>query len=108
MYKYQIMKKVLLFCFLVFQSAVLWAGNGDKLIKMQRRQESTIKSANKRNKITENEYRKLMDEQRIIKRYIDAADRDGYWSLAEIKRVRGKLDRAEARLKRYKTNWEEE
>ncbi|MBK8145259.1 MAG: hypothetical protein IPK62_09800 [Bacteroidetes bacterium] len=102
------MKKVLLICVLVFQTIALLAGNGDKLIKMQRRQESTIKSANKRNKITENEYRKLMDEQRTIKRYIDAADRDGYWSLAEIKRVRGKLDRVEARLKRYKTNWEEE
>lgn len=102
------MKKLLILFILVFQAGALLAGNGEKLMKMQRRQESTIKAANKRNKITENEYRKLMDEQRIIKRYIQAADRDGYWTLSEIKRVRGKLDRAEHRLKRYKTNWEEE
>lgn len=102
------MKKIVILCLLLFQVSALFAGNGDKLIKMQRRQENTIKSAHKRDKITDREYHKLMDEQRIIKHYIEMADRDGYWNIAEIKRVRGKLDRAEHRLKRYKTNWEEE
>ena len=80
---------------------------GSKLIRQQQRQEKIIRSALKRDKITDNEYRKLMDEQRVIKRYIDLANADHYWNRAEIKRVSGKLDRAEGRLKRYKTNWED-
>ncbi len=101
------MKKIFILIIILFQANILFANNGDKLVRQQQRQEKTIRSAYKRNKITENEYRKLMDEQRTIKRYIDIADADNYWNRAEIQRVSGKLNRAEGRLKRYKTNWEE-
>ncbi|KXK44149.1 MAG: hypothetical protein UZ11_BCD004000303 [Bacteroidetes bacterium OLB11] len=74
--------------------------------KVQSKQERAIMQAYKRHKISDNEYRKLMNEQIAIKRYINAANADRYWSPAEINRVEGKLDRASQRMKRYKTNWE--
>jgi len=84
-----------------------FAGGGRDLVRQQEKQERTIKAAHKRGKVTGKEFQKLMGEQKTIKRYIDLADADNYWSLAEKKRVKGKLDRAENRLKRYKHNWEE-
>lgn len=101
------MKKIILMAIILLHAGMVLANDGSKLIRMQQRQERIIRSALKRNKITDNEYRKLMNEQRVIKRYIDLAEADHYWNQAELKRVRGKLDRAESRLKRYKTNWEE-
>lgn len=101
------MKKILFVSLLLLQAGTLLADAGSKLMRMQQRQEKIIRSAYKRQQVTENEYRKLMDEQRTIKRYIQLADADHYWNRAEIKRVSGKLDRAESRLKRYKHNWEE-
>lgn len=100
------MKRI--FCIgLVLISLQALAGGGRDLVRQQEKQEKTIKAAHKRGKVTDNEFHKLMDEQKTIKRYIDLADADNYWSLAEKKRVKGKLDRAENRLKRYKHNWEE-
>jgi len=101
------MKKIILMAIILLHAGMVLANDGSKLIRMQQRQEKIIRSALKRNKITDNEYRKLMNEQRVIKRYIDLAEADQIWNQAELKRVRGKLERAESRLKRYKTNWEE-
>ncbi len=101
------MKKVIFISLLICQAFALFADAGSKLIRTQQRQEKIIRSAYKRQQVTENEYRKLMDEQRVIKHYIHLADADHYWNRAEIKRVSGKLDRAESRLKRYKHNWED-
>lgn len=101
------MKSFFLTVVLLLQVALLMAQNGGKLMKAQKRQESTIRSAYKREKITVNEYNKLMDEQRTIKKYINMANADRYWNRGEIARVSGKLDRAEKRLRRYKTNWED-
>lgn len=92
---------------LVLMSLHSFAGGGRDLVRQQEKQERTIKAAHKRGKVTDKEFQKLMGEQKTIKRYIDLADADNYWSLAEKKRVKGKLDRAENRLKRYKHNWEE-
>ena len=72
----------------------------------QRQQEKAIKSAYKRHKVTEREYYKLMDEQDAIKYAIEKYEADGYWTLHEKDVVRGKLERANDRLRRYKTNWE--
>lgn len=101
------MKKILLISIILFQVNMLIANNGGKYMKMQKRQENTIRSAYKRGKVTPNEYRKLINEQSLIKKYIRLANADRYWNQAEIARVSGKLERAESRLKRYKTNWEE-
>ena len=100
------MKQILCIGF-VLLSLHSFAGGGRDLVRQQEKQERTIKAAHKRGKVTDNEFQKLMAEQKTIKRYIDLADADNYWSLAEKKRVKGKLDRAENRLKRYKHNWEE-
>ncbi|MBK7587090.1 MAG: hypothetical protein IPI22_01565 [Bacteroidetes bacterium] len=100
------MKNILLFTTFLMINVAVQANNGSKLIRTQKRQENIIRSAFKRAKITENEYRKLMNEQQIIKKYIDIANADHYWNSAEIKRVKGKLDRAENRLRKYKTNGE--
>lgn len=88
-------------------TGMVLANDGSKLIRMQQRQERIIRSALKRNKITDNEYRKPMNEQRVIKRYIDLAEAIiYYWNQAELKRVRVVLTALKAGL-RYKTNWEE-
>ncbi len=101
------MKRFFLISVLLLQVTLLAANNGGRLMKAQKRQENTIRSAYKRGRITVNEYNKLMNEQQTIKRYIHIANADRYWNRAEIARVGGKLDRAEKRLRRYKTNWED-
>jgi ATP-dependent protease HslVU (ClpYQ) ATPase subunit len=72
----------------------------------QRRQEKIIQKAYRNGHVTENEYRKLMEEQSIIKKTIELAERDGFWTPDEKKKVSMKLNRAEKRLKRYKNNHE--
>lgn len=72
----------------------------------QRKQEKIIQKAYRNGHVTENEYRKLMEEQSIIKKTIELAERDGFWTPDEKKRVSTKLNRAEKRLKRYKNNHE--
>jgi hypothetical protein len=47
-----------------------------------------------------------MEEQSIIKKTIELAERDGFWTPDEKKKVSMKLNRAEKRLKRYKNNHE--
>lgn len=95
---------ILLFICISFSS---FARGGQDLSRQQEKQEKVIRAAYKKHKVTRNEYQKLMDEQKTIKRYIDIAEADDYWSALEIKRVKGKLDRAEHRLRRYKNNFEE-
>lgn len=80
--------------------------NGHKLISQQKKQENVIKSAYRKHKITETEYRKLLNEQDVIKHAIKKYKSDGIWTSHELNVVAGKLDRAESRLKRYKTNSE--
>ncbi|OJW82207.1 MAG: hypothetical protein BGO69_16575 [Bacteroidetes bacterium 46-16] len=72
----------------------------------QKEQERAIKAAYKRHKVTQREYYKLMDEQDAIKYAIEKYEADGYWTLHEKDVVRGKLERAHDRLRRYKTNGE--
>ena len=72
----------------------------------QMAQETMIKKAYKRGRVTPNEYRKLMREQDIIRETIRKAKRDGVIDRGEQERIDSKLDRAAERLDRYKTNWE--
>ncbi len=100
------MKKTLIAIGILFFTQQSIAQNASHYSKAQAKQERAIQQAYQRHKISDNEYRKLMDEQITIKRYIHAANADRYWSPAEINRVEGKLARAAQRMKRYKTNWE--
>lgn len=73
---------------------------------IQKDQERSITKAYKRKKVSQLEYNKLMHEQDLIKYAIKKYEADGYWDPHEKNVVAGKLERAEKRLKRYKTNWE--
>ena len=74
--------------------------------KEQQSQERTIKAAQRKHRISDREYEKLMREQYAIKQAIEKAAFDGIWTAREKNAVAGKLDRAENRLRRYKTNGE--
>lgn len=100
------MKYIFFSLFLTLVSFQSRAHDGDKLIRLQKKQERTIERAFKKGDITRREYQKLMGEQKTIKRYIDLADMDNYWSSAELNRINGKLQRAQERLKRYENNSE--
>ncbi len=73
---------------------------------MQQSQEKIIKAAYKKKKVTELEYGKLMREQEIIKQTIYKYEADKLLDSHEKNVIQDKLDRAEKRLKRYKTNSE--
>lgn len=87
---------------------VLLALNADaqNFNAMQQSQERTIKAAYKKKKVTELEYEKLMREQEIIKQTIYKYEADKVLDAHEKNVIQDKLDRAEKRLKRYKTNSE--
>ncbi len=72
----------------------------------QQRQETMIKKAYKRGRVTRNEYYKLMKEQDAIKYAIEKYNYDGVLTPHEENVLEGKLSRAEDRLARYKHNWE--
>ena len=72
----------------------------------QKKQEKAIKAAYKKKKVTELEYNKLIREQEIIKETIEKYEADDDFSAKEKNAVHGKLQRAEKRLKKYKTNGE--
>lgn len=99
------MKKVLTTLFMLGSLSVLARGEKD-LINQQKKQEKIIRATYKRDKITRLEFEKLMKEQNSIKKTIELADLDGIWSSRELNYLKGKLDRAEKRLVRYKNNSE--
>lgn len=90
---------------IVFVLLALSAG-AQNFNAMQQSQEKTIKAAYKRKKVTEIEYNKLMREQEIIKQTIYKYEADKQLDSHEKNVIQDKLDRAEKRLKRYKTNAE--
>lgn len=102
------MKKALLLTGLLLTVAVSTMAQKpqNKLIAQQKGQEKTIKTALKQKKVSPNEYEKLMKEQEVIKNFIGQSDADGVWTSKELNALYGKLERAEKRLKRYKTNGE--
>lgn len=96
--------------FLVVLTLLLFAGTvsfAQKNLKdWQKKQEKAIKDAYKKKKVTELEYNKLMREQEIIKETIKEYEADDDFTPKEKNAVNGKLQRAEKRLKKYKTNSE--
>lgn len=99
------MKNVLVALLLSLSLTALARGERD-LMNQQKKQEKIIRSALRRNQITRVEFNKLMHEQKSVFRAIELADQDNVWSPRELKYVKGKLDRAEKRLIRYKNNSE--
>lgn len=90
---------------IVFVLLALSAG-AQNFNAMQQSQERIIKAAYKKKKVTELEYAKLMREQEIIKQTIYKYEADKVLDAHEKNVIQDKLDRAEKRLKRYKTNAE--
>lgn len=95
---------------LVLLIVMLFAGTAtfaqEDLKARQKKQERAIETAYKKKKVTELEYNKLMREQEIIKEAIKEYEADDDFSAKEKNAVYGKLQRAEKRLKKYKTNSE--
>lgn len=96
------MKSIITFLFVL----VAFGVSAQNFNAMQQSQEKTIKAAYKRKKVTEIEYNKLMREQEIIKQTIYKYEADKQLDPHEKNVIQDKLDRAEKRLKRYKTNAE--
>lgn len=96
------MKSIITVLFVLFA----FAASAQNFNAMQKGQEKIIKSAYKRKKVTELEYNKLMREQEIIKQTIYKYEADKVLDAHEKNVIQDKLDRAEKRLKRYKTNSE--
>lgn len=89
--------------------AILFASlhtNAQNFKAEQKKQEKIIKSAHKSKKITDLEYEKLLKEQETIKNTIEKYEMDGVLDAHEKNVIHDKLERAERRLKRYKTNGE--
>jgi uncharacterized membrane protein YebE (DUF533 family) len=82
------------------------AASAQDFKKQQQAQEHAIKAAQRKHRITDREYEKLMKEQYIIQETIERAAEDGLWTAREKNAVAGKLERAGRRLQRYKTNRE--
>lgn len=72
----------------------------------QKKQEKIIRSAHKSKKVTDLEYEKLMKEQQTIKYTIEKYEMDGVLDAHEKNVIHDKLERAERRLRRYRTNGE--
>lgn len=75
----------------------------DKRLKAQK---TAIETAYKKKQISEKEYYKLLNEQDIIKRTIDNAKADDIMTPKEKNAIHSKQERAEKRMRRYKTNRE--
>ncbi len=96
------MKSIITLLFVLF----VVSASAQNFNAMQQSQEKTIKAAYKKKKVTELEYNKLMREQEIIKQTIYKYEADKLLDSHEKNVIQDKLDRAEKRLKRYKTNSE--
>ena len=79
---------------------------GADFIRKQKKQETTIKAAQRSGKVSDNEYEKLMQQQERIKDYLVKANMDDIWTAKEKNHAYDMLRDAEKRLARYKTNGE--
>ncbi len=71
-----------------------------------KKQEQQIKQAYKQKRITEKEYYKLLEEQSSIKNALRKYNADGYLTPDEKNKISIKLQKADNRLRKYKTNRE--
>lgn len=70
----------------------------------QKKQQKVIEQAYKKKKVSELEYNKLMNEQEVIKETIAKFEADDVLTAKEKNAIHAKLERAEKRLRKYKTN----
>lgn len=74
--------------------------------KQQKQQRAAIEAAYRKRRVTQREYYKLIAEQESIAIAIEKAEADGYMDPKEKNSIYGKIQRAEKRLRKYKTNRE--
>lgn len=70
----------------------------------QKKQQKVIEQAYKSKKVSELEYSKLINEQEVIKETIAKFEADDVLTAKEKNAIHAKLERAEKRLRKYKTN----
>ncbi|WP_018628339.1 hypothetical protein [Niabella aurantiaca] len=99
------MKRALLLVMLLL-AGIATRVSAQGLQKMQQRQKAAIQSAFKKKQVTPKEYYKLQEEQKVIRKAMERAKADDYLSPKEQNDIYGKLQRAEKRLRKYKTNRE--
>jgi hypothetical protein len=80
------------------------AAQAQNFKKQQADQERTIKNCQRKHIITDDEYEKLMKEQRAIKKAIEKADEDQVYTGKEKDKISAMIEHAANRLTRYKTN----
>lgn len=100
------MKKIFYTLLLLLQTGLLFAHERPHFVERQQRQESTIETAYINGRLTDNEYKKLMKEQKFIKEAIETSDIDNHWSVLEHNIVVEKFERAEKKIRRYLLNTE--
>jgi septal ring factor EnvC (AmiA/AmiB activator) len=83
------------------------AAHAQNFKKQQADQERTIKNCQRKHIITDDEYEKLMKEQRAIKKAIEKADEDQVYTGKEKDKISAMIEHAANRLTRYKTNGED-
>lgn len=74
--------------------------------KQQKQQRAAIEAAYKKKRVTQKEYYKLIAEQESITNAIEKAEADGYMDAREKNSIYSKIQRAEKRLRKYRTNRE--
>jgi len=95
------------YLFIVFISSLTFSKLSAQTLEIsQKKQEQRIKKAHAANKISELEYSKLMEEQKVIKDAMQVANADGVFSPKEKNAINSKLNRAEKRLIKYQGNKE--
>jgi septal ring factor EnvC (AmiA/AmiB activator) len=98
------MKRIILLATLCFVGVGAHAQN---FKQQQASQEKTIKACQRKHTITDEEYEKLMKEQRAIKKAIEKADEDQVYTDKEKDKISKMLEHSANRLTRYKTNGDE-
>ena len=100
------MKKLFFVFFLILQTGFLFAHERPVMAERQRQQENAIENAYQKGQLTENEYDKLMKEQKHIKDAIETNDLDNHWSMLEHNTMIDKMNNAEKRINKYVRNTE--
>lgn len=100
------MKKIFFVLVLIFQTVFVFAHERAGFVERQQRQETLITTAFKNGQLTENEYNKLMKEQKHIKDALETNDLDNHWTMLEHNIMVTKLDRAEKRIRKFLRNTE--
>lgn len=91
---------------LTFAVGIGWQAGAQNFKSKIKAQEKTIKSAYKSKKVTDREYEKLMQENKVISQTLEKYELDGELTAKEKNIIHDKLVRADKRLARYKTNGE--